>query len=72
MRYFYFLTFLLPQSNRFDVFCCVSSDTEAKPTKSFLQMFFKKYYGPFLMNDFVRAIVVSAEVLSNFNVVNKK
>jgi Niemann-Pick C1 protein len=49
------------QSQRLDVFCCFKlelKDPEIMNKKSSLYRFFKNYYTPIILNDYVRAIVI--------------
>lgn len=46
------------QANRADLLCCIKSDSEAKPAPTRLQDAFKDYYGPALMNNIIRVLVL--------------
>lgn len=48
------------KGNRLDIVCCVKlQDREEVKKDSFLFLFFKKIYAPFLLKDWVRPFVVS-------------
>lgn len=52
--------FLFLKDNRLDIVCCVKlQDREEVKKDSFLFLFFKKIYAPFLLKDWVRPFVVS-------------
>lgn len=60
----WFNTGLLPclflKGNRLDIVCCVKlPEGEAVKKDSFLFLFFKKIYAPFILKDWVRPFVVS-------------
>ncbi|XP_076000791.1 NPC intracellular cholesterol transporter 1 [Genypterus blacodes] len=63
------------ERNRLDIFCCVKlPEGQEEKTDGFLFMFFKKFYAPFLLKEWVRPIVVAVFVgLLSFSiaVVNK-
>ncbi|XP_076800191.1 NPC1-like intracellular cholesterol transporter 1 [Clavelina lepadiformis] len=46
------------EDDRVDCLCCVKGKKATEPYKSYLQIFFEKYYAPFLMNDLVRITVM--------------
>lgn len=50
---------LFLKGNRMDIVCCVKIQGEEVKKDSFLFLFFKKIYAPFILNDWVRPIVVS-------------
>uniref|UniRef100_A0A674N048 Niemann-Pick disease, type C1 n=1 Tax=Takifugu rubripes TaxID=31033 RepID=A0A674N048_TAKRU len=47
------------EGNRMDIVCCVKIQGEEVKKDSFLFLFFKKIYAPFILNDWVRPFVVS-------------
>lgn len=55
---------LSTQKNRLDILCCVNiaddDNTSAQASENYLFQFFRKYYSPFLLKDWMRPIVVSA------------
>lgn len=50
---------LFLKANRMDIVCCVKIEGEEVKRDSFLFLFFKKIYAPFILNDWVRPFVVS-------------
>ena len=51
-------------SNRFEIFCCISSkksqESEDEVKQSYLYLFFSNVFAPFLMKPIVRLVVVSS------------
>eukprot|EP00066_Takifugu_rubripes_P008881 XP_003975414.1 PREDICTED: Niemann-Pick C1 protein [Takifugu rubripes] len=50
------------EGNRMDIVCCVKIQGEEVKKDSFLFLFFKKIYAPFILNDWVRPFVVAVFV----------
>ncbi|GIY02411.1 NPC intracellular cholesterol transporter 1 [Caerostris extrusa] len=64
------------ESGRFDICCCikVSASESSKDRRGFLYNIFEKFYAPFLLNDFVRCIVLllfSAWACTSIAVIDK-